>query len=255
MTWIRLDVGFFRNRKMRAIGKHGRPLYIAGLLYAGEHLTDGEVPKDVIAILAAEAEVPPSTVNLLVAKEAWVDQGDHFFIPDYLEFQRSRADVESERTAAKVRQRARRSSREQDPNLLRSSDATEHDSTETPSRDARAAQVEAEFEEWWLAYPRKVAKKRALKCWVARRKEGVGLEQLVRAGTNYATACAPRIAKGEVEFVMHGSTFLGPDERWRDYLEAPSSNGSRPAARPVSSTCPVCGRLEGIDCHGHEETT
>lgn len=72
---------------------------------------------------------------------------------------------------------------------------------------------EGEFDRIWEHYPRKVARKQALKKYVATRRRGVGAKALERAVKNYAEE-----RDGEDhKFTMHGATFFGPSERWRDY--------------------------------------
>jgi hypothetical protein len=81
-------------------------------------------------------------------------------------------------------------------------------STATPTLHERA------FEEVWPIYPRKIGKRPAMKAFVARLRAGVPLADLAQATRNYAHTCRDK----EPNFVMHGSTFFGPNERWRDYL-------------------------------------
>lgn len=76
-----------------------------------------------------------------------------------------------------------------------------------------------DFEEFWSIYPRKVNKVGAFKKWRARLKEkgGPTKEQLIQAARNYADYCHKRGT--EEEFILHAATFLGPQERWKDFLE------------------------------------
>lgn len=74
------------------------------------------------------------------------------------------------------------------------------------------------FDAAWTSYPRKVNKVGARKAWDARVRAGVDPEEMVTAAGHYATACEGK----EQEFVMHGATFFGPNERWRDYLTPPA---------------------------------
>lgn len=74
---------------------------------------------------------------------------------------------------------------------------------------------DAEFEIWWEDYPRKKGKTDAQKYWRKLRGKGVSVELLITARNNYAAEM-----KGKsMDYVMHGSTFLGPGERWKDYQE------------------------------------
>lgn len=75
---------------------------------------------------------------------------------------------------------------------------------------------EADFDETWKHYPRKIARKQALRAYQATRRRGTSSEELLRATERYA-----KLRTGEPQqFTLHGSTFFGPDERWRDFLVA-----------------------------------
>lgn len=84
------------------------------------------------------------------------------------------------------------------------------------TRDERAkeeAQLEQDFDAAWAEYPRKTARKRALRAYIAARRKGVTAQGLLIAVQNYA-----RERRGQDQaYTMHGATFFGPDERWRDY--------------------------------------
>lgn len=70
-----------------------------------------------------------------------------------------------------------------------------------------------EFEEIWAIYPRRVNKKETYKKYVATRARGVPFEVLIHAAKEYAA----RQVGQEERFTLHGSTFFGPNERWRDF--------------------------------------
>jgi hypothetical protein len=101
---------------------------------------------------------------------------------------------------------------------------------------SRARTVEEEFARTWERYPRKENRAGAFKAYKARRTAGVTGEDLWRATLHYAATVAGK----EREFVMHGSTFYGPNDRWLDYLAAPLNDaevcdGRAPAARRANT--------------------
>lgn len=96
MTFLRLDDRFLMG-KARAWGVKGRSLYLAGLCFCNRELTDGAIPKNMVAVLLAEAEVDKATIKTLVAAGVWVDEGDRYRVHDYLAHQRSREQVLRER--------------------------------------------------------------------------------------------------------------------------------------------------------------
>jgi len=82
-----------------------------------------------------------------------------------------------------------------------------------------------EFENIWEVYPRKVNKQGTFRAFLARKKE-VDTETLVTSVRNYAEAVDGKEAK----YIMHGSTFFGPDKRYEDYLKS-----------AAIQYCPECG--------------
>ena len=91
---------------------------------------------------------------------------------------------------------------------------------------AREADFEAEFEEFWKAYPkpRNPDKTPTRKRYEALRKKGVSGEDLLKAAQGYA-----RSMQGtDPRYIKHGATFLGPQEPWRDYLTEPEPVSDEP---------------------------
>lgn len=88
-----------------------------------------------------------------------------------------------------------------------------------PFADAKGSDgYTVEFETFWAAYPRKLAKREAFKTWKTRVKT-VLPNDLIQAATHYAEDC--RREKRDMQHVMHASTFLGPNLRYEDYLKSP----------------------------------
>jgi hypothetical protein len=78
--------------------------------------------------------------------------------------------------------------------------------------------LSAEFDRVWPSYPRRVNKAGARRAFLARRREGVALDDLKRSTRNYAA----RVGASDPRFILHGSTFYGPDHRYTDYLDEPA---------------------------------
>jgi hypothetical protein len=70
------------------------------------------------------------------------------------------------------------------------------------------------FDAIWSDYPRKLNKAGAAKAFAALVKRGASIDDIHRAVENYSRQCAGR----EPRYVMHGATFFGPNDRWKDYL-------------------------------------
>jgi hypothetical protein len=88
--------------------------------------------------------------------------------------------------------------------------------TATSNRLQDKARLVAEFDAWWQDYPRKEARKEAETKYIALRRRGVTREDLEKAKQNYLRCI--RAQGREKRFIMLGKTFLGPNERWREYL-------------------------------------
>ena len=72
------------------------------------------------------------------------------------------------------------------------------------------------FEQWWSIYPRRVAKKFALKCFERLRSSGeVPFEVLMSATHNYACSVAGK----DMQYVCHPATWLNQG-RWDDDPQA-----------------------------------
>lgn len=92
----------------------------------------------------------------------------------------------------------------------------------------------AAFVAFWDIYPRRIGKTAAYKAWLARlndaRRAGISIERrtsaMVQAAANYATHV--RDQDTDTQFVKHPSTFLGPDDHWKDWaVSAAPEAGSR----------------------------
>lgn len=74
---------------------------------------------------------------------------------------------------------------------------------------------DALFQEFWSAYPRKVAKQAARAAWDKCVKHGTEPQRLIASAGHYAQAVID--SNTESQYILHGATFLGPNRRWEDY--------------------------------------
>jgi len=123
---------------------------------------------------------------------------------------------------------------------------SERDSDQRPPVGGVSAQANqngypTDFQAFWAAYPRKVAKKAAFKAWKACRKRPPDpddpsrppptTQELIEAARNYARLCAQR--QTPPEKMLHASTFLGPSDRWLDYLQGEEAATLKARDRPT----------------------
>jgi hypothetical protein len=107
VTWVKLDDQFFTHPRAVRAGKNGRSLFLAGLCWCKNHLTDGVIPKGALPLLAAQADVPGrSTAKALEGVGLWHDMGDHWLVNDWEQHQES-GDVERERKRKKAERMAK----------------------------------------------------------------------------------------------------------------------------------------------------
>lgn len=99
MTWVKLDDGFFRHRKVVDLSKDGKLLFLAGLCYAAEQLTDGRLSRGAIRTAAFYADVPEETAKELVESGLWHADGEDVLIGSYLDFNPTAEEAHARREA------------------------------------------------------------------------------------------------------------------------------------------------------------
>lgn len=88
---------------------------------------------------------------------------------------------------------------------------------------------EAEFNDAWEPYPRKVKRLAALRAYSAIRRKGADPAELLAAVKHYAQMVHGK--NTPPDRMLHGSTFFGPDEPWVDYVSGmPPGDSPLPAA-------------------------
>lgn len=107
-TWIKLHDNFWRNPKILAAGEDAGTLYVQGLCYCSDGLTDGRIPTAALRTLTAKKDAR-TLARILVREGLWIETPTGWEVHDYLSVQRSRAQVESERQKARDRKARSRS--------------------------------------------------------------------------------------------------------------------------------------------------
>lgn len=107
-AYFKLDVGYLTNPKVASLAlDHPQTvlLHIASIAYAAQHLTDGVVPVRLLLRINGASE---TDADLLFKSGLWIDTGnDTAEIHDYLEHQRSAAEVKVAEDKAKRAAHAR----------------------------------------------------------------------------------------------------------------------------------------------------
>lgn len=105
--WARIDVNFFRHPQVSCLSPAEQRGYLAMILYAQEHETDGHVP----ASSLKWCEVTPKQVQAMELAGLVEDTPQGWHILGFLNHQRSREEMDAEREKARSRMRAARERR------------------------------------------------------------------------------------------------------------------------------------------------
>lgn len=110
MPWFRLDDSFHSHPKVIAAGNEAIGLYVRCGTHAAQHLTDGFVARETVALYGGG-----DLASKLVSARLWHRARGGWTIHDYLKYNPSREQVERERKAAAERQRRYRSATSGEP--------------------------------------------------------------------------------------------------------------------------------------------
>lgn len=101
MTWAKLDDQFPTHPKVMRAGPEASWLFVAGLCYCAQHLTDGAIPKCSVPTLAS-VKNPKKLAARLVEVGLWEEAHDDYLVHDYLAYNPARDEVEAERDRKRV---------------------------------------------------------------------------------------------------------------------------------------------------------
>jgi len=97
MPWVALDDQIFTNKKVARCDAHAKLLYIAGLVYCGNQLTDGFIHQDTLPLLAGMIAIDLANAKQSASKLCsiglWVATDEMWHVPDYLDYNPSREEV------------------------------------------------------------------------------------------------------------------------------------------------------------------
>lgn len=103
-TWIKLMDSFPRHPSMLGRSDSAFRSYIQALCYASEYRTDGWIPVEASALVFRRQK----DIAELVDAGRLVERSDGWLIVNYLEHQRSRAQIDAERESARKRKAKQR---------------------------------------------------------------------------------------------------------------------------------------------------
>lgn len=247
MTWFKLDDQFPDHPKVVAAGGDAAWLHVCGCCYAAKHETNGKVPKNIVPRLS-DRKNPMKLAGALVDAGLWHDLGDEYEIHDFLEYNPSKAELDSKRKA-KAMAGAMGAAKRWGSQLPSQSHSSSHPGPNAPDPLTNTVKPPAEpfvseFEAWWVDYPRKVSKADAFKAYQARRRQGIRHHPLMVAAQQYAKTKAGT----ELRYLLHGATFLAKDGPWSEWVNGPPEGelpvpAFAPALKGDSKEprrCPTC---------------
>lgn len=100
MTWVKLDDGFWSHPVIDGTTLPAVGLYAKSLSYCGHHLTDGAIT-DSAALYMAQGK--RNLIRELVDRGLWHELDNGYLVPDFLDYNPSKAKVEEERRKAAER--------------------------------------------------------------------------------------------------------------------------------------------------------
>ena len=95
MPWANMDDEFAEHPKNWELSDAAFRLHVSAILYANRHLTDGDIPASKVRTLCPRYRA--AALAELLTNDHWVDKGEFYTIRDFLDWNRSRAQVEAER--------------------------------------------------------------------------------------------------------------------------------------------------------------
>ena len=95
MPWANLDDQFPKHPKVVRLSNGAFRLHVSGICYAAQYLTDGLIEAESVPLLMPRYR--KGLLDELLRKGRWIERGGDYEIHDYLDWNRSREQVEAER--------------------------------------------------------------------------------------------------------------------------------------------------------------
>lgn len=248
MSWVRLDDQFPIHRKVDSLSDPAFRLHVSAICWCARNLTDGWVPEaDLDAAAPRTMKRPGRFVAELVRRGVWSTAADGWTIHDYLDYQPSKARVEEDRKKNAERQRRfayRKKTRDQQkgqaPNAVSNALSTPLEdkpnavadgvTNATPSRPAPkgdnslrssspSPRGDPDFEAFYAAYPKRVARKAAEAAWAKAMKDGADAAMVIAGAKRYAGERHdenPRYTKNPATWLNQGCWLDEPQVRQRE---------------------------------------
>ena len=112
--YVQLETGALTDAKLLGVGPMGFTLWTKGLLYAKEHLTDGDIPREALPLLGLGIPDPEAVAVTLVSHGLWcvTKTGWTIGAEKWARHQTTKLEVEAKRNANAERQKRYRQAKE-----------------------------------------------------------------------------------------------------------------------------------------------
>lgn len=235
MTWVKLDEAFWSHQKIRAAGTEATGLFVCGLAWCNQNLSDGSIPRYVLGMLT-DLRRPEKTAERLVEVGLWHETEAGWDVHDYLDYQPSKSQVESQRASQRDRQKKSRSKKavSHDTPTRPDPDPSRTDAVLLPDDDSPPP---ADRSSSWDQHPH----------WKAISEAGLILARSKvpqpRNLDAFATTCARNIAQ-EQGWAIAELLTLRPDLEDPQRLAAVLANGGAPKAIADTKAMSELGSIE-----------
>lgn len=95
MPWANLDDQFPKHPKVLPISDAAFRLHVSGICYCAQYETDGLLDADAVSLLVPRYKT--KTLEELLTRGLWQPHSKGYEIHDYLEWNRSKSQIEAER--------------------------------------------------------------------------------------------------------------------------------------------------------------
>ena len=106
MPWAQIDDNMLDCPKAIAAGPDATDLMLRAIVWCSRHMTDGRIPKAALPIVSGGNPKAKKRVDQLIKVGWMVDDGESWAIVGYLDWNRSRDEIEADRASAKARKDA-----------------------------------------------------------------------------------------------------------------------------------------------------
>ena len=231
--FARLALDYFDHPKIMSLSAEAIVAHLEMIVYSRRYGTDGAIPMRFAMrfanhVLDELANNDPEKPSIIRNDDGTVT------IYGYSDMQETSDQIEKRRQVRREAGRVGANARWQTDGKSHSKSHGKPDGksngkkmaeTETETETYISTSNDALFEDFWNAYPRKIAKKEAMKKFAKAVKDGTDPNTIIAGAKTYAASVVGK----EQKYVAHPTTWLNQG-RWEDETEAPAPTMSNAEA-------------------------